>query len=571
MLASLASHRLALALACLLVCTRSADGDPLRTVSRLGPPPGAADAISVALDDTHRDVLFAHPRFPLPVGAVTWKSDAPSKAVVHVPLPEEQRFASHLVVSAQLRLRRQTIDLPPRVVAVEQTEEGPAVRVPIEHPFLASPLARSAEAIRLTARPAPVEPVIAAETDPVSVPAGSQLAVGFGFLPDAPASGPTRFRIRACREDDCTLLFEEEATPGARPGWTDRRVPVPDALAAGTRSVAPESRRLVFRFEAIREPGEPRDDHPACQVEDTLDRGARWLRENHDRRRFLFLHTFEVHTPYAPPPGFQALFLESGWDPKPLRRLPERFRPIEYDREIRYTDAQLERFFGELEAEGLLADTVVILTSDHGEEFLEHGALVHGPAVHREVLHVPLILRGPGVARGRRISQPVSGVDLMATALDLAGVEAAVAAGRGRSLAPFVRPTSQASPEAVPIFSEARANVEIRPDGLEIERRTVEVPVFSVQLGDRKLIRHPGGGRARFEYFHLDEDPGELQDRWDPENPEAAALRALLERHLQETAARRRELLERSARSVERPEGLDPERIEKLRALGYIE
>ena len=286
-------------------------------------------------------------------------------------------------------------------------------------------------------------------------------------------------------------------------------------------------------------------------VEETLARGLAWLRHHRRERRFLFLHTFQVHSPYSPPPELGRLFEGDGVDPRRTQLLPRAWKPVRYDREIRYTDGRLATFFGTLDAEHLLADTIVVLLSDHGEEFLEHGALVHGPAVHEEVLQVPCIVRGPGVAAGRRIEQPVSLVDWMPTLLELAGVPQQ-APETARSLARFVRDTAPGAqpprpPDAQAIFSEARAGRalvlagrEERKSGHKLAWRRVEIPIFALRVGSEKLIRYPNGaGEPRYERFDLARDPGERIDRWNPDDPRGQELRRILEEHIARTTRRR--------------------------------
>src|SRR4029434_6029700 len=93
-----------------------------------------------------------------------------------------------------------------------------------------------------------------------------------------------------------------------------------------------------------------------------------------------------------------------------------------YERAIAYLDSELGRLFAALERRGLLANTLVVVTSDHGDEFAEHGLVDHGNTLYRASLHVPLVLHFPGrVPGGRRVMQPVSLRNLAATVLDLVG------------------------------------------------------------------------------------------------------------------------------------------------------
>jgi len=155
-------------------------------------------------------------------------------------------------------------------------------------------------------------------------------------------------------------------------------------------------------------------------------------------RFFLFLHSYTVHDPYEPPPAYRNLPWmgprpEGAFDPigpnfaafnsQLLEATPAAIDWYEglYDAGIRYLDDQLAAFFGELERMGLDRDTVVILTSDHGEEFGEHERLVHTQA-YPECLHIPLIVVAPGRG-GARVARVVETVDYAPTIFDLLGVE----------------------------------------------------------------------------------------------------------------------------------------------------
>jgi len=326
----------------------------------------------------------------------------------------------------------------------------------------------------------------------------------------------------------------------------------------------------------------------AGHIENTLARSLAWLERNRAKRFFLFVHTYQVHAPFTPPPAFRKLFEGDGLDGRRARLLPKKWHPIQYDREIRYTDRSLEGFFTQAEARGLLENTIVVLLSDHGEEFGEHGAFGHGPGVHDEVLRVPLIVRGPGIAAGRRIGKPVSLVDLMATVLDLARVDAKDAPGHSFADDARVGVAPDAPANSRPVFSEARAG-----KGIFLTKRhgprgaRVEVPVHAIRSGGRKLIRNPGPphpseaqaaapGKSEAEgpvyrYFDLTADPGEWRNRWDPAVEEAARLHDLLEQHIAEVEAARSVVEDAVHTETGIPGVLDADRREKLEALGYLE
>ena len=136
---------------------------------------------------------------------------------------------------------------------------------------------------------------------------------------------------------------------------------------------------------------------------------------------FLFVHYYDPHAAYSPPTPFA-----------------ERFRPDLYQGEIAYVDEQVGRLRRELEGLGLLEDTVVVITSDHGESLGEHGEPTHGVFLYQATLRVPLIIvapkRWPG---GRRVAALASLIDVPPTLLELTGVRVPDGLD-GRSLAPAV-------------------------------------------------------------------------------------------------------------------------------------
>jgi arylsulfatase A-like enzyme len=178
---------------------------------------------------------------------------------------------------------------------------------------------------------------------------------------------------------------------------------------------------------------------------DALDRHV-----NQPKPGFFYLHYIDPHDPYRPPQryGFYEgplpfasiqLHRASGEDavrrkrdeygytglPQPESLSPEQMRLIraQYAEELRYVDDSLASILDLLEERRLLHDSLIVVTSDHGEEFLEHGLLKHGFSLHDELLHVPLIFHWPAWLRPERRDDLASGVDLAPTLLDLAGLE----------------------------------------------------------------------------------------------------------------------------------------------------
>ncbi|MDQ3696995.1 MAG: sulfatase [Gemmatimonadota bacterium] len=152
-----------------------------------------------------------------------------------------------------------------------------------------------------------------------------------------------------------------------------------------------------------------------------------WQAGQQARPFFAFLNYFDAHEKYDPPPRYRQLF-----SPNPEKKEL-------YEGSIRYLDDQLERLFSTLRRRGVLDNTVVVVTSDHGEQFSEHGLWGHGNALYMQLIHVPLVVRYPiSVPASRRVRDPVSLGDLPATLLDLA--QLASPRMPGRSLARFWQP-----------------------------------------------------------------------------------------------------------------------------------
>lgn len=301
--------------------------------------------------------------------------------------------------------------------------------------------------------------------------------------------------------------------------------------------------------------GEPRG-----QIDATLAGARAWLDRHRHVRRFLFLHTYQVHGPYAPPQAYQPLFLD-GSDEADTE---SRGSALAYDQEIRYVDDELARFFQELESQGAWDHTLFLLLSDHGEAFGEHGSFRHGADPYEEVLHVPCLVLGPGIAAGRRIEGPLGLGDWMPTLLELMGLPRPSGLW-GRSAAAVLRGDAESDwmwqrPVFAGAFSSGRLSRLARPN-------------LVVRLGDHKLVRRqPTARETRFEYYDLATDPDERDNRYDESDPQVRKLVALLEDFGARSDALRRQLRPVSAgEAPAEPDPLEAERTERLRALGYID
>jgi arylsulfatase len=195
----------------------------------------------------------------------------------------------------------------------------------------------------------------------------------------------------------------------------------------------------------------------ADQTNPAIERAfTRWVGRRSGKPFFAFVHMWDVHYDYMPPEPYASMFDPDYDGPLDGRRItgpgfPDNAskRDVEhllalYDGEIRYTDDTIGRMLAALDAAGVLRDTVVVVTADHGEEFREHGGKTHHRTVYTESVHVPLVVWGRGVPAGRRVAEPVSLADVAPTISGLAGTDplpdpdgrSLVAALGGEPLAP---------------------------------------------------------------------------------------------------------------------------------------
>lgn len=217
-----------------------------------------------------------------------------------------------------------------------------------------------------------------------------------------------------------------------------------------------------------------------------------------------------------------------------------------------------EPFFAWLEEQGLSDSTYVLVTSDHGEEFLEHGRVGHLGLPHEQLLRVPLIVVGPEVSGGRRIPEVVSHLDLQPSILELAGAPQAPHA-RGRS---FVKRIAGEAgpPDAAGLFVSEAWSLP----------REYLAPALALRTGGRKLLLFRDASGEHEAVFDLNADPGEQRDLTGLEPAEAQRMRDAMSRYRQELLELGGQLTAEGP-STPRADDLDPEQADKLRALGYIE
>ncbi len=298
------------------------------------------------------------------------------------------------------------------------------------------------------------------------------------------------------------------------------------------------------------------------------DRTLRWLRGDRGdpaKPFFAYLHYRDVHAPYAPPPPYDRMFPQTGAgrllteaehraQPLDVRR-PRRYPDLDsyigqYDGEIRYTDDRVAELLDTLKKEGFLDETVLFITADHGESFLEHGTWTHGTGVYEEQTRVPLLLVLPEEKHaGRRVEVPVQTIDIYPSILSLLGSEIPEAL-QGKSLLGAIEGDADSHR---PVFSEARVARNKRPTGWG--------QMVAVRADGWKLIYNRTERRA--ELYHLAEDPAETNDLIAREPDKARELVRRLRAFDQDNARR--------SHWRKGQEGLPEDVVEGLRSLGYVQ
>jgi arylsulfatase A-like enzyme len=258
---------------------------------------------------------------------------------------------------------------------------------------------------------------------------------------------------------------------------------------------------------------------------DALD----WLERRGDRPYFVFLNYFDAHGPFQPPEAFNVRF---GLSAEPLAEREKVLRnyarlcgrkgpPTDawavvnkaaelmrdsYDSSIAYLDDQIGRLLAELDRRGLLDNTLVIVTSDHGEHFNDHNLFGHGNSLYGALIHVPLLIAPPSANPAASIVHaPVSLRNLAATMADLSGI-AGTSPLPGQSLARFWAADSGPVTADDPVLAEVEHQKKFPP----IPQIPASLgPLQSLVTGERAYIRNSNGREELYDYEH---DPAELKD-----------------------------------------------------------
>lgn len=327
-------------------------------------------------------------------------------------------------------------------------------------------------------------------------------------------------------------------------------------------------------------------------LEEIFPQFESWLRQNDQEAReepfFLFLHTYDIHHPYDPPAEYQKLFADgyegriTGASTGPLLNKVRKIHNFQdfkgevpltaadkdhiralYEADIRHADSYLERLDALLQELGLWDDTLVVFLSDHGEEFWEHGEVLHSFTVYEEMVHVPLVMwlpkddaqdsgatgdaggtrdagavgRPTGRAEHMRIPQQVRLLDVAPTILDVLGIDPP-SEMEGESLLPLLAGTGEDRPAVAE---------------MNLQKAWIEPPLKLIVDHENEELR----------VYDLVQDPGEQHPTTDGRLPRDL-YRSLVQR-LGRSAARKVS----GPAQMDLPE--DEELLEQLRSLGYLD
>ena len=295
-----------------------------------------------------------------------------------------------------------------------------------------------------------------------------------------------------------------------------------------------------------------------------LGAALRWVAAHQQERWFLFLHTFLVHEYEAPEEdlGLFRTVPEGVLDQRPARYLQAEdwvgqqlsaetveYLRNRYDGTIHYADRALANFFRNLEDQELLNDTVVVITSDHGEEFGDHGGLIHSATLYEEMLRVPLLIRLPKGGSQQVIREAVSQADLTPTLLDLLGLSPLDQVD-GHSRASLVR-GGPPSAGATPVYAQV--------DSVVSSRSSLQVGSLKIIRGDLSTVLEQPAPAA-WQLFDLEHDPREQKDIADERPDRLEQMKERLRRY--EAYLKERAILGNRA-------DVGPELLRQLEELGY--
>jgi len=277
-----------------------------------------------------------------------------------------------------------------------------------------------------------------------------------------------------------------------------------------------------FDFSRLEEANLDQMERPGNVVADlALD----WLAKNSQRKFFLWMHLYDPHYPYNPPPPFS-----------------REYATHPYDGEIAFADEQVGRVLRFLKEKALYQNTMIVIAGDHGESLGEHGEKTHGFFIYNATLHVPLIVHLPGGPAPKTMNDAVSLVDIMPTLLAASGLEIP-ASVQGQNLVPAIRGKSVDHDRTL-------YNESFLP----------RIHFNWSELRGAENVRYHFIDAPKPELYDLASDPGELRDLFADKKAVGEEMRSKLAGLIRDYSAGK-EMAEKTA--------LDPALMERLKSLGY--
>ncbi len=271
--------------------------------------------------------------------------------------------------------------------------------------------------------------------------------------------------------------------------------------------------------------GMPPFNHKRISAEEVTDDVLQWIDLRSEKPFYMYIHYMDVHSPYDTYwyPLFDKAAYKDQNDRKKLINV--------YDGRIRYVDNQIKRIWNSLEDNGLLENTLFIVTSDHGEEFYDHGGTGHCTTLYEELIHVPLIMHVPGTSnRGMKHSHQVSLIDLPATILDYSGLKKPETM-EGTSLLDALSDNGSAEQRLFMLSHTTRGRKNLATkEGLDLWNKKIWD-----QNVEKKALRYDNVWKLilstgeKGELYHLKNDPGETQNLREREQHRFLVLKKKLE------------------------------------------
>lgn len=336
--------------------------------------------------------------------------------------------------------------------------------------------------------------------------------------------------------------------------------------------------RKIIRQSVVNKVGERLFGGVSKSYEDAksvTSQAIKLIKENRDRKSFLFLHYWDTHAPYLPPREYlddyakTKKMMEKLFGHFTSGKFREEFESFErevqeseqrivasYDGEISFVDHEIGRLLDFLESDGMSQDTLIVLTSDHGESLIEHGIYLDHHGLYDATLHVPLVLVHPEFSKGRRVEGFVQHFDLTPTILDILGIRT---------------DTGLDGVSILPLIDGTQLHSAVYAEEAQLERkRTIRTEkwkyIYALSEKDAVCRRCGRMHGAMKELYDLTSDPEETENVIEREPQVAAELRNKMENWMKKFDDRQPPTGETDKAYEE-----DMEKVEeRLRRLGYI-